>query len=208
MKKLILGALATVAAVAPAQAAVTVDSSIASNNVSVFTNSEIGAITFDPTPAGLSGGTIVSGSSPDVFAVPYNSTPADNKYLSVGANQNATLAAGDLFNTVSLYWGSIDGYNDIDFLVGNAVVGTFNGGLLAPANGAQTDPETNRYVTLRSSIAFDSVKFRSTENAFELDNVKFSNAVPEPATWGMMLVGFGAVGSAMRRRRVMKPSFV
>ncbi len=26
-------------------------------------------------------------------------------------------------------------------------------------------------------------------------------AVPEPATWGMMLLGFGAVGFAMRRRR-------
>ena len=26
-------------------------------------------------------------------------------------------------------------------------------------------------------------------------------AVPEPATWGMMLLGFGAIGFAMRRRR-------
>jgi len=26
-------------------------------------------------------------------------------------------------------------------------------------------------------------------------------AIPEPATWGMMLLGFGAVGFAMRRRR-------
>lgn len=31
-------------------------------------------------------------------------------------------------------------------------------------------------------------------------NVAF-NAVPEPATWAMMLLGFGAVGFAMRRRR-------
>ncbi|MBA2466428.1 MAG: PEPxxWA-CTERM sorting domain-containing protein, partial [Sphingomonas sp.] len=26
-------------------------------------------------------------------------------------------------------------------------------------------------------------------------------AVPEPATWAMMLIGFGATGAAMRRRR-------
>jgi hypothetical protein len=25
--------------------------------------------------------------------------------------------------------------------------------------------------------------------------------VPEPATWAMMIIGFGAVGSAMRARR-------
>lgn len=28
-----------------------------------------------------------------------------------------------------------------------------------------------------------------------------SGAVPEPATWGMMILGFGAIGFAMRRRR-------
>lgn len=33
-------------------------------------------------------------------------------------------------------------------------------------------------------------------------NVAFvTSAVPEPATWAMMLLGFGAVGSAMRRRQ-------
>jgi hypothetical protein len=26
-------------------------------------------------------------------------------------------------------------------------------------------------------------------------------AVPEPGTWGMMIFGFGVVGSALRRRR-------
>ena len=31
-------------------------------------------------------------------------------------------------------------------------------------------------------------------------------AVPEPATWSMLLIGFGAVGAAMRRRRRMTPA--
>ncbi|MHA6723487.1 PEPxxWA-CTERM sorting domain-containing protein [Sphingomonas sp. RS2018] len=34
-----------------------------------------------------------------------------------------------------------------------------------------------------------------------LDNVSVTAAVPEPATWGMMIVGFGAMGAQLRRRR-------
>lgn len=34
-----------------------------------------------------------------------------------------------------------------------------------------------------------------------------TNAVPEPATWAMMLAGFGAMGVAMRRRRKVAVSF-
>jgi hypothetical protein len=33
-----------------------------------------------------------------------------------------------------------------------------------------------------------------------LDNVVVTQ-VPEPATWAMLIAGFGLVGSAMRRRR-------
>jgi hypothetical protein len=35
-------------------------------------------------------------------------------------------------------------------------------------------------------------------------NLSFAtaSAVPEPATWGMMLIGFGAVGYSMRRRTI------
>lgn len=34
-----------------------------------------------------------------------------------------------------------------------------------------------------------------------LDNVLVTGSVPEPATWGLMIVGFGMVGFAARRRR-------
>ena len=38
-------------------------------------------------------------------------------------------------------------------------------------------------------------------------NVRSIPAVPEPATWGMMLVGFGVVGGALRRRARMSISY-
>jgi len=36
-------------------------------------------------------------------------------------------------------------------------------------------------------------------NDFALDNISVGN-VPEPATWGLMVIGFGMVGAGMRRR--------
>jgi len=34
-----------------------------------------------------------------------------------------------------------------------------------------------------------------------IDNVTFASAVPEPATWAMMIAGFGLAGAMLRRRR-------
>ena len=43
-------------------------------------------------------------------------------------------------------------------------------------------------------------------NDFALDDVFLgtqSSVVPEPATWAMMLVGFGGIGFQMRRKRAV-----
>ena len=37
-------------------------------------------------------------------------------------------------------------------------------------------------------------------NDFALDDISFSAVVPEPASWAMLVVGFGIVGASMRRR--------
>ena len=52
-----------------------------------------------------------------------------------------------------------------------------------------------------------SINFGGTANQTGYDNITFGSAtpgggaVPEPATWAMMLLGFGGIGVAMRRRR-------
>jgi hypothetical protein len=47
-----------------------------------------------------------------------------------------------------------------------------------------------------------SFGFETTANtAFTLNTSTAAAAVPEPATWAMMLVGFGAMGGALRRKR-------
>ncbi|MEL6874280.1 MAG: PEPxxWA-CTERM sorting domain-containing protein [Pseudomonadota bacterium] len=49
-------------------------------------------------------------------------------------------------------------------------------------------------------------KFTSSNDSFKLGLVKASfvappPAIPEPGTWAMMIIGFGAIGGAMRSRR-------
>ncbi|WP_188764074.1 PEPxxWA-CTERM sorting domain-containing protein, partial [Sandarakinorhabdus glacialis] len=45
----------------------------------------------------------------------------------------------------------------------------------------------------------------ATGSHFSLDNFVGDavGGVPEPATWGMMIVGFGLVGAAARRRKAL-----
>ncbi|RYD23268.1 MAG: PEP-CTERM sorting domain-containing protein [Lysobacteraceae bacterium] len=40
-----------------------------------------------------------------------------------------------------------------------------------------------------------------SDDSFKLSSIGVTAAVPEPASWAMMIVGFGAVGATMRRRK-------
>ncbi|MFN7177077.1 MAG: PEPxxWA-CTERM sorting domain-containing protein, partial [Thermaurantiacus sp.] len=54
-----------------------------------------------------------------------------------------------------------------------------------------------------------SFTFRNNPNYFLLDDVRLTvvdgggggGVIPEPATWAMLIAGFGLVGGALRRRR-------
>ena len=43
--------------------------------------------------------------------------------------------------------------------------------------------------------------FANSQYNYEFTATGLTTGVPEPATWAMMLIGFGAVGYSMRRRR-------
>ncbi len=70
--------------------------------------------------------------------------------------------------------------------------------------------EASGFFGFTSTNRFDSVTWRGFDDVngvaetFNLDNAQFGNlsaAVPEPAAWGLMVVGFGIVGAGMRSRR-------
>jgi len=97
---------------------------------------------------------------------------------------------------------------------------TFNGlrlsdayGVLAPITGVSINAATNFPAFDLSRVTFDSdniylnfggLTFTSDTGVFAVDVRTGSGAVPEPATWALLIAGFGLVGSGIRRRRLLK----
>ena len=74
---------------------------------------------------------------------------------------------------------------------GSAVPGgNTNGNVSRVVNFAFTD--------LATQNAVNSARFSSSQNAFEVDNVAVQ-AVPEPTTWLLMILGMLGIGFTMRR---------
>ncbi len=69
-------------------------------------------------------------------------------------------------------------------------------GILESVNGSYLATTTGA-ITLR---AINDINVASG-NDFALDNLSFASAVPEPGTWAMLFLGFGAIGLMMRRRQ-------
>jgi hypothetical protein len=62
----------------------------------------------------------------------------------------------------------------------------------------------NSNTTDSVNLALTSTGNTSTDNQFVYARFTLTGSVPEPSTWAMMLVGFGALGFAMRRQRSAK----
>jgi len=175
--------------------------------------------TFDvgSRPAAV-GGAFVSGTLGIQHAQPYGTDAGTGAfggaggYYSVGPGDGSpgTLNLtpfGDI-TSLSFVWGSVDAYNTLQFCQDAAcanVLASFTGNqIVNPADGDRTDPHTNPLVTFLltgSDVTnFNYLRLNSTQNAFEIDNLRI-NPVPEPATWAMMLVGFAGIGMSLRRRR-------
>jgi hypothetical protein len=222
VSRLRLFALSAVAALAaavatPAAAVITV-SNVAGNPDPGIPSGFTTVVTFDaPSAAGIlntiSGAVITAaGNTNGVRAAPAG-TPANGVYQSVGTGGVSTfdfggyLPAYRVLTGFSLYWGSVDNYNFVDFLrADNSVVATFGGAQLPRFDGNQTLGTTNPRVTFLISGLHEvtKVRLRSTSNAFEYDTFAVTTgSVPEPASWAMLITGFGLTGAMLRRRRAL-----
>jgi hypothetical protein len=123
---------------------------------------------------------------------PVGSIGTLTQMLNTVANQTYTISfdlrnlRADAFNSFQVLFGGVQIYASgaggfpASYLTFNGFTGT--------STGAQT------------ALVFN---FRQDPSYYLLDNVSVQGlaAVPEPATWMMLLLGFGMVGSVMRSRR-------
>lgn len=203
MKKALLGLALAFSAAMPAQATTTISVTPGTNPYS----GPVGDFFFDfETATPRWDRAVYTGTLGNTRAQPFGST---GNYATVGP-ADGTPGTFDLtglgpVRQVSFIWGSVDTYNTLEVLgAGGAVLATIVGNqIFNPADGDRNDPNTNPVVTLTFGDGtygnVTGLRFNSTENAFEFDNL--SVAVPEPSTWAMMIGGFGLLGAAVRRSR-------
>ena len=132
-----------------------------------------------------------------------NPTTALGINLPTGGVNTITFASGtsafglDLFQN---FGGGSQSGSPASFLISlfdasNSLIGAFNP-FVAPNGGS--------FFGVTSSDVIFSAQVSQPGGYAVVDNVRFgsvSAAVPEPATWALLLIGFGFIGGAMRIRR-------
>jgi hypothetical protein len=121
----------------------------------------------------------------------------------VGIQQIVTTVIGARYNLGFWVGSFVDAPTSINVLVNGSNVGTFTNptGGSAPGNGNNWR-YFSQSVTATSSSTSLAFYFAGGRSVAGIDDISFTStaAVPEPATWALMLFGFGLVGSAMRRQ--------
>ena len=152
---------------------------------------------FSSTAATVSGGTYsqggFSGTYDEIFAGPSGGTTVvDGVSLTKGVT---SLLSGNFTNGVVT-------------ITGNKGTFQFDATYTTPFNGASPIdaalPATGHFIdhfnVIHGVIQIQRTGFLHSFDGNSQDGTYFG-AVPEPAAWALMLVGFGGIGVAMRRRK-------
>lgn len=165
------------------------------------------------TAAGLTGYASLTGGSVLAASQGTAAMPAGTSglFLSAGPDTGnvATLTfSPNNIGKFAFLWGSPDTYNKLTITTsaGSTDWDASSAGV-APADGNQAFAQ---YVTfaLGAGETLNSLTFTTSpaQDAFEVANFSVA-AVPEPASWALMISGFGLVGGALRRREQTRVTF-
>jgi len=196
----IVAASAALVAMAPAQAATVTETydftlgnfvdPFAGATAPVSTVTASFTLTFDPTVSysnETSGITVnalnLTLDSAVGFSTYPGATPTDPYFISIGGIENG---AGDVFGGTNDFVLQLEFANEASLGSPTLPLCSDPGYFCGPA-------PADSYASGYTSSGYPNSFFAATSASVA--------AVPEPATWAMMLVGFGGLGAAMRSRR-------
>ena len=156
-------------------------------------------VNFDGVP--INGGTIPGGYVEDGVTV----TNAANYFWGYPSGSQLHLDTGWTNDDYSFTFagGAFDLQSfDITDTAGNGLLEGFDASnnLIASLAFSASTTGTRNFTTFNG---VSRVRLKSTSGHFSIDNFTIAaatGAVPEPSTWALLILGFGAVGGAMRRR--------
>lgn len=210
---------------APASAAILVSVESAGATAATLSGYDFSVASLNDATNGLPvvgfAGSAITGATTSGFV----NIAAANVYGGVGgighygsvAGDPATIQLSQGVNYLGLWGSALDGnntvalYND-DMLLGSFALQSmlqssagFNSGYYGNPFSDGNGGELYAFFNFSSDNAFNRIQLvQNGGGGFEFDNLTVGTAVvsaaPEPATWAMMLLGFGAIGWMLRHR--------
>jgi hypothetical protein len=166
-----------------------------------------GQVTFSYTDVNVRGADVYSGVAGGNYAGTYNGIGFhDPEGPSYTLDVSST---GGPINFFGAYFASTDATNTLTFLKAGNVVGTVTLDQVWALADYPLGDQMHVYASFSftGGATYDQIVFYqpNSPRGFESDNhtvgTLSESPMPEPAAWAMMLVGFGAMGTALRRRR-------
>lgn len=192
IKRLLLAGIAAIGLSASAQAAV-----LFSDNF----NAETQGLNY----TGFANWTVTAGSIDLIGPGFFDFYPGNGNYVDLDGTTGAQNPAGGITTNMSFAAGSYT----LKFNLGGSTRGDSNdvrvslgdfSQLITLASGAGFTSQMFTFTTTGGQLSFTNLG-NSDNLGLILDNVSVSSAVPEPATWAMMLLGFFGLGALSARRR-------
>lgn len=132
------------------------------------------------------------------FGFDVSGTPGSGLTVSDGASDYFQLTGNGNFNGL--------GGRDVCLTAGNNCSGGGNAGILSGAGNSKVGTLIFTYANAAQSITFGNFATRwqaGQNNASASGGGIVALGVPEPATWAMMIGGFGLLGAVVRRRKAV-----
>lgn len=183
---------------------------LSSNGVIMFGGANAGWTNFDLSASQFSGGPAIFTYWDDL--VTFNDSERGVYYETIGTTPGSRkFVVQQIANSFSIGGASINFQTVLDEASGDILMrytetefgnASFDHGASATV-GIQGSLGQGQYVqwSFNQAVLQDNQSICFTTNGNAACNAIVDTAVPEPATWAMMILGFGASGAMLRRRR-------